>query len=692
VKFSAIKVSNLRAIRNFELTDLKDFIVVAGPNGCGKSCLFDAIRLLKSAYSGNEFDQWFGEFNINMNQGDQIRRMFRDPSQSLEVSATLRFSAEERDYLEANASDLLWPYAWGRVTNERVDYATFSRASVGPRQEQFRQMAEDQVLGLAPQLIADLAAGDQLHISLTIQPNGQMVASPCLPAEIVFSTDVPQHLGIIEYHSASRAYGREQVGGVSLDPSGFEAQRRQYRLFNWQAKYQNVKTELVTGYLRGLIAQEAGLPGAGTDLNETLKELFRRFFPDKEYLGITPRQDGLVDFPVRLPTGETHDIDELSSGEKEILYGYLRLRNSTPRHSIVLLDEPELHLNPGLLEGFADFYYRHLGIAQDNQLWLVTHSDRLLRQAIGNENYGVYHMQSANTADGNQATEVVLEDEVERAVVDLVGDLAAYQPHAKVVILEGTTTDGFDETLIRRLFPDFAKRVNLVSAESKKRVSDLYEALNDSASKSGMPNRFFAIVDRDAEGFREDGETYATGSTWDVYHIENYLLDPRSIRKAAESVTGKPQFSSDEAVLDALHEAASKIVNRLILQEIQESVNSKLVDSIEVRAAPDSANIAEDLRPSIEGSLKRVTENGELFSQQALEVRVEELRAEFEADLQGEGWLKRFPGRLILRRFAGDRMSCDYETFRNVVVDKMVLAECKPPSMEEVLQAILSAT
>ena len=99
---------------------------------------------------------------------------------------------------------------------------------------------------------------------------------------------------------------------------------------------------------------------------------------------------------MRLPGGETHDIDDLSSGE-EILYGYLRLRNSTPRRSVILLDEPELHLNPSLLQGFADFYHRHLGVAQENQLWLVTHSDTLLRQAIGNSNYGVFHMLGATT-------------------------------------------------------------------------------------------------------------------------------------------------------------------------------------------------------------------------------------------------------------------------------------------------------
>ncbi len=47
----------------------------------------------------------------------------------------------------------------------------------------------------------------------------------------------------------------------------------------------------------------------------------------------------------------------------------------------------------------------------------------------------------------------------DRALVDLVGDLAAYRPHAKVVILEGKSEDGFDETCIRRLFPEVAKRI-----------------------------------------------------------------------------------------------------------------------------------------------------------------------------------------------------------------------------------------
>jgi energy-coupling factor transporter ATP-binding protein EcfA2 len=692
MRFTALKIVNLRAVRSFEIADLKDFIVIAGPNGCGKSCLFDAIRLLKSAYGGDEYQQWFGEFQINLDRADQLPRVFRDKEQPVELSATLQLAESERSYLQANATQVLWPYAWEQATNQRVDYATFSRASVGPNQQHHWASTERLVTDLAHSLIAELKESDSFYISLSITPQGQMVIHPCLPAQIVFQTDLPQHLGIIEYHSASRTYAREQVGGVNLDPTAFQSERRQQRLFNWQAKYQNVKSQLVTGYLRGLISKEAGEKQEGLDLNETLKELFRTFFPDKEYLGITPRPDSQVEFPVRLPDGETHDIDDLSSGEKEILYGYLRLRNSTPRHSVVLLDEPELHLNPGLLQGFADFYHRHLGAVQDNQLWLVTHSDTLLRNAIGNPRYGVYHMQTANSTKGNQASEILLDDDVERAVRSLVGDLAAYRPHAKVVILEGSVKNGFDATLIKRLFPEFAKRVNLVSAESKKRVTNLYEAMNDSVSQVGIQNRFFAIVDKDAEGFRDDeGKSSATVTSWDVYHIENFLLHPQSILEAVNSISGTELFSSADDIVSALRSAASEIVDRLVLLEIRAEINEALVGSIAVRAAPDSADIPADLIPSIQGSVKRIGERSAIYTEPYLQAQVNQLRSDFTDDLSSEAWLSRFPGRDILKRFAHIHLSSDYETFRNVIMDKMALSEYRPITMEQVLNQILAA-
>ncbi len=69
MRFKRLEIENFRAVTNLELSDLGDVIVIAGPNGCGKSAIFDAIRLLKSAYGSyqpNEWQHWLNEFQINV--------------------------------------------------------------------------------------------------------------------------------------------------------------------------------------------------------------------------------------------------------------------------------------------------------------------------------------------------------------------------------------------------------------------------------------------------------------------------------------------------------------------------------------------------------------------------------------------------------------------------------------------------
>jgi AAA domain, putative AbiEii toxin, Type IV TA system/Protein of unknown function (DUF4435) len=696
MRFTSLRVKNLRAIREFEISDLGPFVVVAGQNGCGKSCVFDAIRLLKSFYGGYQQDehmQWFNELAINVQDLKELRRMFRDPAVPVEIEAVISLSESERQFMLDNRADLVWPIAWQQVTGQRMDHWSFNRMAIAMQLAERQAEVDQAVRILSDQLERDLK-DPTYTVTLTITPDGSIGRANCLPIAVSFQADQPDHLGIIEYHSASRTYTRQPLQGISLDARSFKDQRRQQRLYNWQNKYQNVRTELATSYLRKLISEQSQ---DGTleneqrleeDLNETLKELFRTFFPDKVYEGVRPLSGGSLEFPVRLPGGETHDIDDLSSGEKEILYGYLKLRNSTPKQSVILLDEPELHLNPSLLQGFPDFYYRHLGIAQGNQLWLVTHSDTLLRQAIGNSNYRVYHMLSAPAGTGNQATEVLLDDDVERAIVDLVGDLAGYQPHAKVVILEGEGEDSFDVTFVQRLFPEFAKRVNLVSVGYKRRVRDLYEVLQASTSKAGG-NRFFAIVDRDSddEGGRRDGTP--TVYNWDRYHIENYLLEPTVIRDAAASLAGKELFVSEAATIAALRDCATQLVNRLVLERIQGEINAEIVGAIKIGGDPKMVDVVRAVQPSIDGSMERVNaKRGELTAEQ-LNQRVEKIRDELNDAIESGAWRYDFPGRRILTQFVESHLpGVSYSAFRNLVMDKMVALDARPDGMLDVLREI----
>jgi predicted ATPase len=695
MRFKSLKIENFKAVRLFEVNDLTNFILIAGPNGCGKSCVLDAIRLLKSVHGGyqaNEWMQWFGEFQIDLNDRDQVRRLFRDQTQPINMAATIELDQSEKNYLLSNAEEVVAPMVWAAITGQPLDSSNFATVAIAPQYRHHEQQAA-QNISAAASLLKEALAVDSFPLALTINPDLQLNPQSNPAIGIIFQTYLPNYLGVIEYHSASRSYQREAIGAVNLDAKQFESQRVAQSLYNWQQKYLNVKTQLATTYIRGLIARESGVSNDEPDPNETLKELFQTFFPDKEYLGVEPDPNGGLRFPVRTRGGQVHDINELSSGEKEVLYGYLRLRNSTPRNSTLLLDEPELHLNPGLLRGFPDFYAKNLGKARNNQLWLVTHSDTLLRQAVGNPNYSVFHMTAADT-DGttdlqNQAVIVLAQDELERATIDLVGDLATYRPQGKVVLFEGGGDTDTDVRMTEKLFPNFAKSVNLVSGGSKQRVRDLYEVLSDTAEKVGMADRFFAITDKDSTPW----ETPPAGAhqlSWDVYHIENYLLEPSFVGQAVEMLLGQPGFASDEQVLDALHDAAEEILPSLVLARLKKIVNDKIVGSVHLGGNSKGRDVAEALIESVTATFSRLNAAQGELDKAFLETQAVEIKAQLSEALNDGTWVKEFPGRSVLQRFAGSVLagSGSYEGFRNVIVDQMVDAGFEPAGMRHVIDLI----
>ena len=667
-------------------------VVLAGPNGCGKSVALDAVRLLKSSYGGYQYDewrQWYGEFQINLSDPESMWRLFRDKTRPLEISAEISLDPSEKQYLNENAERLLERIVWRQVLGREVEPGALGAMAMSTELrvhgESVRARAAEWAAALRSELeqpVYELALG----IPTTAQPE----IAQCMVADVVFQTYEPKAIGVIDYHSAGRAYNREGIGGVHVNLTNVNEQRRQQSLYNWQAKYQNIKTELASSYVRELFAERAGAQLAVSDLNETLKDLFQTFFPNKTYEGPRPTSEGMLEFPVQLTSGEVHDIDDLSSGEKEILYGYLRLRNSAPRNSVVLLDEPELHLNPGLLQGLPDFYHRNLGRALNNQIWLVTHSDALLRQAVGNENFSTFHLRTASTTGPgeNQALPILADDELERAVIDLVGDLATYKPNAKVVILEGGGDTDFDVSVVSRLFPDLAQRVNLVSGGGKRRVRDLYAMFAGAAEAAGLAERFVAILDGDS-AVQAIPELPGV-KRWDRYHIERYLLEPKFILAGMAAVSGPNVGMTEEQILEALRTCAADLVPRLVLERLQAEANRRLVSKISIGAAPDSADPIQDLRPSIEGSLSRFTEaTEELLEENTLAEIEESFRAELHEALDSEEWVRVFPGRLILSRFVSAHVQgVDYEAFRNLVLDQMVDDGFEPAGMQDLLAEI----
>ena len=322
---------------------------------------------------------------------------------------------------------------------------------------------------------------------------------------------------MIDYHGANRFYQLERLGGVNVNVQESQQRFAQHSLFDIQNKYTNIKSELASSYVRELIASSIGVyPTSDFGMIETLKEMFTLFFPGKTFSGPRALETGTLSFPIEIEGGAEHDIDDLSSGEKELVYGYLRLRNSSPKHSILLLDEPELYLNPRLIRGLPDFYKRHLGVALNNQIWLVTHSDAFLREAVGRQGFSVFHMTPPTAVDRtqNQAMTLSAGSELEKTILAMVGDLASYRPGAKIVIFEGDTGTEFDISLVSRLFPSIVENLTPLSGSNRRAVVRLYEMLKAAITAANLPMRIYAIVDRDTTPIEEPVYPLDAGKKW----------------------------------------------------------------------------------------------------------------------------------------------------------------------------------
>ena len=693
MKIEKLEIENFRAIEKVSIDTCSTMIVIAGPNGCGKSCVLDGIRFIKSAYGGygpNEWDQWLGEFQIDRAQDPwEMRKILRDKGKSARIAITLKLHPKEQLHLQENAHELAEEIALNQIY-PGFPYPNWrQRIRISGQQERaFLQQVETLTHQLV-ELLNTETRNEQHAGSVTVEQNGNIIIERNLVLESIWKIYEPQHVGLVDYHGSHRHYAREQVGGVNLSLKTQEEQQKQSTLYNYANKYANIKTQMATEFVLQTLREKGG-EKQREPLSDTLKDLFRRFFPGKEFDGIKTNDKGELEFAVTVADGKKHDINDLSSGEKEILFGYLRLRNSAQRQSIILLDEPELHLNPKLIQGLPQFYQKHIGEALDNQIWTVTHSDAFLREAIGSPGTRVYHMKEVNREDAgnNQVHEIKREEEGQEAVLELIGDIAGYRPGGKIVIFEGENSE-FDIRLTGKLFPRYERKMNFVSGGNKSTVRRLHQALEAQEGGKGK-GRIFSIVDRDSGVLVQDSEELGR-FTWDVYHIENYLLDESVIldvlQKSTISGTG---FAKSGEVERELREIAKEQIEELVEHAVREKAYQAINGAIRLKGERKPGEGAG------EGVSRRVSETIErLTAESKKELSAEELdgvakarRDTLKRAIEANEWKKEFRGREILRVFASRYGGMRYETMRDTIINTMADGNQRPPGMLRILERI----
>ena len=693
MRFENVTIKNFRAIEHVDIDAANgSMIVIAGPNGCGKSCILDAIRFVKSAYGGyedNEWEHWLNEFQISRDPGE-MKSILRNKQMPAQINVTLKLHDREKLHLHEHGDRFMEEIAWNqlypgskyRLWQQRVRIEGEQNPALMNQLAQVKNLTHTFVSNLHNELRKNEISGQ-----VTILPSGQVTIQRNLVLESIWRIYDPQNVGVVNYHGSHRHYTRELVGGVNLSLKTQEQQERQSTLYNYVNKYANIKTQMATEFVLQMMREKSRQGGEDESLAATMKELFRRFFPGKDFHGVTTNERDELEFSVTVRDGNTHDINDLSSGEKEILFGYLRLRNSAQRQSIILLDEPELHLNPKLIRGLPQFYQKYVGEDLDNQIWTVTHSDAFLREALGQVGVRVYHMREAvsGSPEGSQVREIG-QGEEEEAIFELIGDIAAYRAGGKIVIFEGENSE-FDKRMAGILFPTYERRMNFISGGNKATVRRLHEALE--LRDDGGSGLVFSIVDKDdSDTVDDEGEGKFT---WDVYHIENYLLDPTVVLNVLKNTTLQDTgFRNEAEVEGAFREIAKGQIDRLVEHSVRSKVHEAIGQAIKLRGEKDDKDPAERVGSRLKASIDRLTEltKGELCEDELKAVAVGR-REVLDNAVKDDGWKKEFRGRDLLKQFADQYTAgVRYEVLRDMIVNAMAEQEVRPPGMLRVLEKI----
>ena len=117
--------------------------------------------------------------------------------------------------------------------------------------------------------------------------------------------------------------------------------------------------------------------------------------------------------------GEEFDINDLSSGEKQLFLRTLSIKILEPKNSIILIDEPELSLHPKWQQRIIEVYKK---IGENNQIIIATHSPHILG-SVSNENIFILYRDEKGKIEAKTGDELYSSygQPVDRVLKDIMG-------------------------------------------------------------------------------------------------------------------------------------------------------------------------------------------------------------------------------------------------------------------------------
>lgn len=468
MKLLSFRIENYRNLRLVECPAVPDFMIICGGNGCGKSSLLEALMTAKE-HAGSYGNFAFDPKAVSAN------------AEKATISIRLAFSVQEREFVK-------------HLHN------------------------------------VDCPETDDIEIEIVKGGNAR-VLKRSKPASRLLShySATEGSPGFFDYITAHRQTSKQDLN--SWDATFLSDERAKQTLAGVQNKFQQTKQYLAGLKMSDLQALQSSL-AAGTakhvDSLTEIRDTFNRFFAplkfEDVYLDRSP-----FGFVVTTPAGKI-DIDDMSSGEKEIFNIFVRFHQLHPNGAVILFDEADAHLHPDLERRYLQELKR---IAKGNQVVLTTHSPEMMI-AAGSESLYTIHKELP-TDGGGQLRRVTPDDNLHSTLAELMGSRGLISFNQRIVFIEGETASA-DREVYEAFYPPAEHNISFVPAGNSATVRKTAERVNSLLTSAISFQQYFCIIDHDIER----GETDPSGGRrlfrLPVYHVENFLLNADVIYKVSSQM------------------------------------------------------------------------------------------------------------------------------------------------------------
>ena len=230
--------------------------------------------------------------------------------------------------------------------------------------------------------------------------------------------------------------------------------------------------------------------------------------------------------------------------------------------------------------------------------------------------------------------------------------------------------------------------MNFVSGGNRATVRRLHEVLDSQSDESGRLT--FSIVDKDETGSEDANESRGM-YTWDVYHIENYLLAPKYILEVLRraSLNGSA-FESEREVEEILRSIAEDHVENIVEASIRSHAYGAIRNAIRLKDGTAGVDPATKVSGRVKRSSHRINTLVDTeLSEKTLRELASKRREQLKAALQSEEWKRVFRGRDILSSFVSKYgKNMNYQAMRDMIVNTMAEDGHRPSGMLKILAAI----